>query len=173
MKAYNYDSITKAYSGSEEAYLDPAYKRPLLAGNQTFIKPEQPIEGHVMVFKDESWVEVVDYRGVVYPKDDKSKPIKWEDVGELPPNLTPKKPKENDTHWDEEKEEWVGHDLHFKKQMELEASYEFKRIKNYPPLLDQLDALYWDKINGTNNWVDSITKVKEKYPKPENENEKV
>ena len=25
--------------------------------------------------------------------------------------------------------------------------------------------IYWDKINGTNNWVDSITKVKEKYPK--------
>ena len=57
--------------------------------------------------------------------------------------------------------------------MELEASYEFKRVKDYPPILDQLDALYWDKINGTNNWVDSITKVKEKYPKPENENEKV
>ena len=27
--------------------------------------------------------------------------------------------------------------------------------------------LYWDKINGTNNWVDSISKVKEKYPQGE------
>ena len=173
MEAYNYHHKTKAYSGSVEAYLDPAYKRPLLAAHQTFIKPEQPIEGHVMVFKDEGWVEVVDCRGVVYPKDDRKNPVLWKDVGELPPNLTHKKPKENDTHWDEEKEEWVGHDLHFKKQMELEASYEFKRVKDYPPILDQLDALYWDKINGTNNWVDSITKVKEKYPKPENKNEKV
>jgi hypothetical protein len=72
MKAYNYHHKTKAYLGSVEAYLDPAYKRPLLAAHQTFIKPEQPIEGHVMVFDEKKfvWVEVVDYRGFVYLKDD-------------------------------------------------------------------------------------------------------
>ena len=48
-----------------------------------------------------------------------------------------------------------------------------KRQEAYPGTWEQLDMIYWDKINGTNNWVDSITKVKEKYPKPENENEKV
>ena len=173
MKAYGYNRDTKTYLGEVSCQPDPLDGGFLIPGHATNIKPEQPKEGHVMVFKDEGWVEVVDHRGFVYLKDDKNNPIMWEDVGELPPHLTPKKPKDNDTHWDEEKEEWVGHALHYKNQAEFEASYEFKRVKDYPPLLDQLDALYWDKINGTNNWVDSITKVKEKHPKPENKNEKV
>ena len=172
MEAYNYHSRTKAYLGSVEAYIDPAYKRPLLAAHQTFIKPEQSKEGHVMIFKDEGWVEVVDHRGFVYLKDDKDKLIEWEDVGELPPHVTSKEPREHDTHWDEEKDEWVGHEEHLKKieddlkkQLEYEASYVFKRRKEYPPLFEQLDALYWDMKNGTDNWIKSRDAIKEKYPK--------
>jgi len=171
VEVYNYHYITKEYTGSEEAYLDPAYKRPLLAANQTFIKPEQPKEGYVITFKDKNWVEVVDHRGDVYHKETKQLES-WRSVGELPPNLTKKIPQEFD-NWDEEKNNWTGHEDHLKQQFEYESSYGFKRAKSYPSILDQLDALYWDKINETNNWVESITKIKQRYPKPENKNEKI
>jgi hypothetical protein len=29
-----------------------------------------------------------------------------------------------------------------------------------------VDLLYWDKVNGTNNWQTAIQAVKDKYPKP-------
>ena len=174
MEAYNYHSRTKAYLGSVEAYIDPAYKRPLLAGNQTFIKPEQPIEGHVMVFKDEDWVEVEDNRDlVVYDKSTKEEK-EWGQLGKLSAFVTTIAPKEHDTHWDEEKYKWVGHEEHLKKieddlkkQLEYEASYTFKRRKSYPPLFEQLDTLYWDMKNGTDNWIKSRDKIKEQFPKEE------
>lgn len=53
-------------------------------------------------------------------------------------------------------------------QAKLDAEknlYKEQRIKEYPQIEDQLDMLYWDMINGTSNWKDYITKIKEKYPK--------
>ena len=47
-----------------------------------------------------------------------------------------------------------------------EPTYAEKRAKEYPPLQDQLDMIYWDKINGTNMWQEKITDIKTKYPKP-------
>ena len=41
-----------------------------------------------------------------------------------------------------------------------------KRKHEYPSIEDQLDMLYWDKINNTNNWQTAISDVKTKYPKP-------
>jgi hypothetical protein len=40
-----------------------------------------------------------------------------------------------------------------------------KRKHEYPSIEDQLDMLYWDKINNTNNWQTTISDVKTKYPK--------
>ena len=40
-----------------------------------------------------------------------------------------------------------------------------KRRSEYPDLQDQLDTIYWDKKNGTQNWVASIDKVKSDNPK--------
>ena len=37
--------------------------------------------------------------------------------------------------------------------------------RKYPPIQDQLDMIYWDKINETNNWVETITKIKKETPK--------
>jgi len=171
MKVYSYNRITKEFENEGEAFVEPLGGTALCPAHATFIKPEQPKEGHVRVFKDESWIEVIDHRGPVYDiESGVERP--WKELGPLPPNMTLKVPKPYD-RWNEEKNEWVGHEAHMKKQFEYESSYEFKRMNAYPPILEQLDALYWDKINGTNNWVDSITKVKEKHPKPENKNEKV
>lgn len=47
-----------------------------------------------------------------------------------------------------------------------EPTYAEKRAKEYPPVQDQLDMIYWDKINGTNMWQEKITEIKTKYPKP-------
>ena len=44
-------------------------------------------------------------------------------------------------------------------------TYSEQRRKAYPHLEEQLDMLYWDKINGTDNWGNKITEIKTKYPK--------
>ena len=56
------------------------------------------------------------------------------------------------------------------KQIELQAEYEAKQYQRdrqtqYPSIADQLDMLYWDKVNGTANWLKSIESVKNKFPK--------
>ena len=47
------------------------------------------------------------------------------------------------------------------------AQYRRDRVKIYPRIQDQLDMLYWDKINGTDTWQQAIDAVKTQYPKPE------
>ena len=54
------------------------------------------------------------------------------------------------------------------KQTELQAEYEakqYQRDRQYPSIADQLDMLYWDKVNGTENWLNSIESVKNRFPK--------
>lgn len=53
----------------------------------------------------------------------------------------------------------------------LQAEYDAKayarsRADEYPAIADQLDMLYWDKINGTTTWQDAITAIKQENPKP-------
>jgi hypothetical protein len=58
----------------------------------------------------------------------------------------------------------------FAKQQELiteynSNKYQRDRAKDYPSIQEQLDMQYWDKINGTNKWQQTINAVKQKYPK--------
>ena len=46
-----------------------------------------------------------------------------------------------------------------------EPSYTELRAAEYPTLQEQEDMKYWDEINGTTVWRDTITAIKEKYPK--------
>lgn len=46
-----------------------------------------------------------------------------------------------------------------------EPTYAEKRAMEYPSIQDQLDMIYWDKINGTENWTTAIAEIKAKYPK--------
>ncbi|MBQ9035365.1 MAG: hypothetical protein IJ099_05330 [Alphaproteobacteria bacterium] len=46
-----------------------------------------------------------------------------------------------------------------------EMSYVEKRIAEYPSITDQLDMIYWDKVNNTNLWAEKIAEIKAKYPK--------
>jgi len=54
----------------------------------------------------------------------------------------------------------------------LHAEWEYNqyrrdRAQAYPRIQDQLDMLYWDKINGTNTFEQAIEAIKSQYPRPE------
>ena len=64
----------------------------------------------------------------------------------------------------------IAKELILEKLIELQAEYEAKhyqrdRQRQYPSIPDQLDMLYWDKVNGTENWLNSIESVKNRFPK--------
>lgn len=48
---------------------------------------------------------------------------------------------------------------------EPEKTYSEKRLAEYPAISEQLDMIYWDKVNGTNLWQEKIAEIKDKYPK--------
>ena len=39
------------------------------------------------------------------------------------------------------------------------------RKRNYPKIGEQLDMIYWDMVNGTDNWKNKITEIKERFEK--------
>ena len=55
-----------------------------------------------------------------------------------------------------------------KRQTEYDSKqYQRDRITRYPSIQEQLDMQYWDSVNGTTTWKDTIAKVKSDNPKPE------
>ena len=54
------------------------------------------------------------------------------------------------------------------KKTELQTAYdnnEYQRDRVYPSIGEQLDMQYWDNVNGTTTWNDTITKIKTDNPK--------
>lgn len=51
------------------------------------------------------------------------------------------------------------------KQLWDDEHYARTRKSLYPPIVDQLDMIYWDMVNGTENWKNTITNIKNTYPK--------
>jgi hypothetical protein len=47
----------------------------------------------------------------------------------------------------------------------VEPDYATLRQQEYPSREEQLDMMYWDRVNGTNIWEDTIQAIKDKYPK--------
>lgn len=43
--------------------------------------------------------------------------------------------------------------------------YQRKRASEYPSIAEQLDMQYWDGVNGTTVWADTIAAIKAKHPK--------
>ena len=65
----------------------------------------------------------------------------------------------------------VDENLVQEKIAELQAEYDSKqyqrdRAVRYPSIQEQLDMQYWDSVNGTTTWKDTIAKVKSDNPKP-------
>lgn len=57
-------------------------------------------------------------------------------------------------------------DLAQSKLDEQDNGYKMARQNAYPSISDQLDMLYWDKVNDTTTWKDAIADVKSDNPKP-------
>ena len=47
----------------------------------------------------------------------------------------------------------------------IESDYITLRQQEYPSREEQFDMMYWDKVNGTTVWEDTIQAIKDKYPK--------
>ena len=47
----------------------------------------------------------------------------------------------------------------------VNENYKRQRADEYPSLQEQLDMQYWDSVNGTTIWQDTINQIKTKYPK--------
>ena len=47
----------------------------------------------------------------------------------------------------------------------IEPDYAALRSQEYPSREDQLDMMYWDRVNGTNVWEETIQGIKDQYPK--------
>lgn len=45
------------------------------------------------------------------------------------------------------------------------SSYAELRAADYPSREAQLDMMYWDKVNGTTTWQDTIQEIKNRHPK--------
>jgi hypothetical protein len=45
-------------------------------------------------------------------------------------------------------------------------AYKDQRAAAYPSIQEQLDMQYWDAVNGTTIWADTIASVKSENPKP-------
>jgi len=58
-------------------------------------------------------------------------------------------------------------DLGNQKWNDQEFGYIAARQSAFPSIGDQLDMIYWDKVNDTTTWKDAIAKVKSDNPKPE------
>ena len=57
------------------------------------------------------------------------------------------------------------------KATELQAEYDAKayarsRATAYPSIQEQLDMQYWDGVNGTTTWADTVAQIKSENPKP-------
>jgi hypothetical protein len=72
------------------------------------------------------------------------------------------------SRWDDVRQQPTTVELASVDTTSLEKSIQVinNRVKSYDTIQDQLDTLYWDGVNGTTNWIDNITAVKTKYPKP-------
>ena len=64
--------------------------------------------------------------------------------------------------------ELVDGEYIIKELVTQELTYSDKRAMEYPSIQDQLDMIYWDKVNGTDNWSKTISEIKAKYPKEQN-----
>lgn len=52
-------------------------------------------------------------------------------------------------------------------QLQAVADKQYQRDRQYPSIQEQLDMQYWDSVNGTTVWADTIAAVKAANPKPE------
>ena len=63
-------------------------------------------------------------------------------------------------------EQVVSYDLAAAEALVAANGYKDQRASAYPTIQEQLDMQYWDGVNGTTIWADTIASVKSENPKP-------
>ena len=63
-------------------------------------------------------------------------------------------------------EQVVSYDLAAAEALVAANAYKEQRATAYPSIQEQLDMQYWDGVNGTTIWADTIASVKSENPKP-------
>ncbi len=53
------------------------------------------------------------------------------------------------------------------KAQDARERYRRRRLREYPSIVRQLDMMHKDAVNDTTTWVDEISRIKAKHPKPE------
>lgn len=148
MKIYNYDPITKEYKGVGLATIDPiaseiskknVWVYPI---NATDKQPPKVKENEVVIYDGKRWKVKSDFRGVKYWTKTGVEKVITEIGKTIPKSAVIIEPK-----------------------VVITENYGTRRRQAYGSIEDQLDALYWDMVNGSNRWVNHITKVKKKYKK--------
>jgi len=76
---------------------------------------------------------------------------------------------ENIEYVDFTEEQRVAHEAKVAEDAARAAATEYARNRQmeYPSVQDQLDMQYWDSVNGTTIWADTIAAIKAAHPKPE------
>ena len=63
-------------------------------------------------------------------------------------------------------EQVVSYDLSAAEALVAANAYKEQRATAYPTIQEQLDMQYWDGVNGTTIWADTVASVKSENPKP-------
>ena len=63
-------------------------------------------------------------------------------------------------------EQVVSYDLAAAEALVAANGYKTARATAYPSIQEQLDMQYWDGVNGTTIWADTVASVKAENPKP-------
>ena len=63
-------------------------------------------------------------------------------------------------------EQVVSYDLAAAEALVAANAYKEQRATAYPTIQEQLDMQYWDGVNGTTIWADTVASVKSENPKP-------
>ena len=72
-----------------------------------------------------------------------------------------------DTEKSKPTEQEINDEIERIKQLRIDTQYQRDRVKLYPSIQEQLDMQYWDSVNGTTIWADTIATIKQQYPKSE------
>jgi len=62
--------------------------------------------------------------------------------------------------------EWIANGNTPEQYRDPEPTYTELRQAEYPSITEQFDMQYWDSVNNTNKWAETIAEIKDKYPKP-------
>ena len=63
-------------------------------------------------------------------------------------------------------EQVVSYDLAAAEALVAANAYKDQRAEAYPSIQEQLDMQYWDGVNGTTIWADTVAQIKSENPKP-------